>query len=219
MSSCGQTCAECTGWSEYSLDAQVILLVLLSFNSYQSLHDLSLLVTKPTKWHVCPAKTQISLGICPVWLESSLSARRKLWSLATHWAHSEDWSNWVDAQADLSLHWAHRSFCSFWHAVAHMISWRTLANLSMPDSMVYFQQLFVFKFCQIRLLYVCLICSLTSQSTTMVISRWPVNLSTLFLGRLRCKSSTSIRLLCSKLKHKGARNNEVWILHGQKKTR
>ena len=25
-----------------------------------------------TKWHVCLAKTQISLGICPVWSESSL---------------------------------------------------------------------------------------------------------------------------------------------------
>ena len=24
-------------------------------------------MTKPTKWHVGPAKTQISLGICPVW--------------------------------------------------------------------------------------------------------------------------------------------------------
>ena len=56
-------------------------------------HDvsqLSSLVTKPTKWHVCPAKTQISLGICPVWSESSLSAWRKLRSLATHSAHSED---------------------------------------------------------------------------------------------------------------------------------
>ena len=28
-------------------------------------------MTKPTKWHVCPAKTQISLGICPPWSESS----------------------------------------------------------------------------------------------------------------------------------------------------
>ena len=36
------------------------------------------------------AKTQISLGIRPVWPESSLSAWRKLESLATHWAHSED---------------------------------------------------------------------------------------------------------------------------------
>ena len=51
---------------------------------------MSRLVTKPTKWHVRSAKTQISLGIHPVWSESSLSAWRKLRSLATHWAHSED---------------------------------------------------------------------------------------------------------------------------------
>ena len=47
-------------------------------------------MTKPTKWHVRQAKTQISLGIRPVWSESLLSAWRKLRSLATHWAHSED---------------------------------------------------------------------------------------------------------------------------------
>ena len=47
-------------------------------------------MTKPTKWHVRPAKTQISLGIRPVWSESSLSAIRKLGSLATHGAHSKD---------------------------------------------------------------------------------------------------------------------------------
>ena len=35
-------------------------------------------------------KTQISQGICPVWSASSLSAWRKLGSLATHWTHSED---------------------------------------------------------------------------------------------------------------------------------
>ena len=52
--------------------------------------NLSRLMTKPTKWHVRPAKTPISLGIRPVWSESSLSARRKLGSLATQWAHSED---------------------------------------------------------------------------------------------------------------------------------
>ena len=39
---------------------------------------------------VRPAKTQITLGIHPVLSESSLSAWRKLGSLATHWAHSED---------------------------------------------------------------------------------------------------------------------------------
>ena len=40
--------------------------------------------------HVHPAKTRISLGIPPVWSESSLSAWRKLGSLATHWEHSEN---------------------------------------------------------------------------------------------------------------------------------
>ena len=39
---------------------------------------------------VRPAKTQISLGIRPVWSETSLSAWRKHVSLATHWAHRED---------------------------------------------------------------------------------------------------------------------------------
>ena len=30
---------------------------------------------------------------------------KKGWSLATHKAHSELWSDWADAQANLSLHW------------------------------------------------------------------------------------------------------------------
>ena len=45
---------------------------------------------KTNKMSVRPAETQISLGIRPVWSESSLSAWRKLGSLATHWVHSED---------------------------------------------------------------------------------------------------------------------------------
>ena len=77
-------------------------------------------MTKPTMWVVCPAKTQISLGIHSVWSESSLSTWRKLGSLATHWAHSEDWSDWADAQADLSLRWAHMPFCWFCHDAAQM---------------------------------------------------------------------------------------------------
>ena len=64
-------------------------------------------MTKPTKWPVRPAMTRISLGICPVWSESSLSAWRNIGPLATHWAHSKDWSDWVDAKADPSLRWAH----------------------------------------------------------------------------------------------------------------
>ena len=69
-------------------------------------------ITKPTKW-VCPARIQISLGIRPVWSEYSLSAWRKLGSLATHLAHSEDWSDWANAQADLSLRGMHSHFVGF----------------------------------------------------------------------------------------------------------
>ena len=74
-------------WKEY--------LPVSSVHSCQSLHSwhthyMSHVMRKPTKWHVLPAKTQISLGIRPVWSGSSLSAWRKLGSLAAHWMHSED---------------------------------------------------------------------------------------------------------------------------------
>ena len=79
-------------------------------------------MTKLTKWHVRPAKTQISLGIRPDWSESSLSTWGKLMSLAIIRAHNEQrtlWSDWADSQADLSLSWAQRSFCWFCHEAAH----------------------------------------------------------------------------------------------------
>ena len=49
---------------------------------------------RANKMMCVPSRTQISLGICPVWSESSPSAWRKLESLITHWAHSKDWSDW-----------------------------------------------------------------------------------------------------------------------------
>ena len=45
---------------------------------------LSKSMKKPTTWHVRTAKTQISLGMHPVWSESSLSAWRMRGSLATY---------------------------------------------------------------------------------------------------------------------------------------
>ena len=50
----------------------------------------SRLMTKPTKWPLRAAKTQISLGFHPVWSEPSLSTWRNIGSSATHWAHCED---------------------------------------------------------------------------------------------------------------------------------
>ena len=83
---------------------------------------------QPTKWHVRPAKTQISLGIRSAWSESSLSAWRKLGSLATNWLSVQRrlWSDWADAQADLSFRWAHMPFCWFCQEAAHNVnSWLT----------------------------------------------------------------------------------------------
>ena len=79
-------------------------------------HYISHLMTKPTKWHVRPLKTQIGLGIHPVWSESSLWAWRKLGFLATHWLHSEDsWLVCAAVQADQSLLGA--------HAILFVLSW------------------------------------------------------------------------------------------------
>ena len=56
----------------------------IQLSQFEPPHD------KTNEMSVCPAKTQISLGIRPVWSESSVSAWRKLVSLTTHWAHNED---------------------------------------------------------------------------------------------------------------------------------
>ena len=64
---------------------------------------------KTNKVSVRPAKTQISLGIRPVWSESSLSAWRKFEPLAIHWAHSQD----SDQTERMSLRWAHSHIVGF----------------------------------------------------------------------------------------------------------
>ena len=74
-----------------------------SFSRLQVAFQMSRYTIKQKQLPVRPAKTQISLCIRPVWSESSLPARRNLGSITGHWAHSEDWPYWADAQADLSL--------------------------------------------------------------------------------------------------------------------
>ena len=68
---------------------------------------------KMNKMACAPAKTQISLGIRPVWSESSLSALRKSGSLATHWAHSEDSDQSGRMPRLICPRWAHMPFCWF----------------------------------------------------------------------------------------------------------
>ena len=62
-----------TECGEYVNNPNIRLTVILNNWTSFGLSNLSILqkklsrlVTKPTKWHVHPAKTQISLGICPV---------------------------------------------------------------------------------------------------------------------------------------------------------
>ena len=75
--------------------------------------EMSRIVTKPTKWHVSPAKTQISLGIRQVWTGFAVRVK-KAWVLSyTLSAQRRLWSDWADAQADLSLRWAHNHFVGF----------------------------------------------------------------------------------------------------------
>ena len=76
-------------------------------SKYELQHD------KTNNVAVRPAKTQISLGIRPVWSESLLSAWRKLGSLATHWAHSEDsdQNGWMPRL--ICLCWANSHFVGF----------------------------------------------------------------------------------------------------------
>ena len=81
-------------------------------------------MTKPTKWPVCPVKTQISLVIRPVWSESSL---------CTQWVAKDPnvsscvqqrlirlggWPGWSEPLLGAQ----HRSFCWFCHAAAHFIT-------------------------------------------------------------------------------------------------
>ena len=71
--------------SRWNMDMNIIKSLILKLDLWNEPHH-----AKTNKIICAPAKTQISLGIRPVWSESVLSAWRKLGSLATHWVHSED---------------------------------------------------------------------------------------------------------------------------------
>ena len=64
---------------------------------------MSCLMTKLTKWPVRPAKTQISLGIRPVWSVFAV-CMKKAWVLSYPLrAQQRLCSDWADAQAESSL--------------------------------------------------------------------------------------------------------------------
>ena len=81
------------------------------------------------------AQLESARGIRPVWSESLLSAWRKLGSLATHWAHSEDSDQTGQMPRLISLHWVHSHFVGFVvrrlkyfsHENGSVLTWSTTA--------------------------------------------------------------------------------------------
>ena len=76
-------------------------------------------MTKPTKW-LC-IQRRLRSGHPPSLIRVFAVRMKKAWALSyTLSTHPWLWSDWADAQADLSLCWAHISFCWFCRAAAHM---------------------------------------------------------------------------------------------------
>ena len=114
---------------------------LLNLNYYRDcrfepLHD------KTNNMSVRPAKTQISLGICPVWLQFLLCAQWVAKNPRFLHAGSEDWSDWADAQADPSLRWAHSHFVGF--VMSRLIFSHTKV-FSLPEIWPWFWLLFIYR--------------------------------------------------------------------------
>ena len=73
-------------------------------------------MTKLTKWHVRPAKTNQPGRLIGIFAERSMGSRvPKLSSCGQR----RLWSDWANAQAD--LRWAHMLFCWFCHALVIML--------------------------------------------------------------------------------------------------
>ena len=96
---------------------------------YEPQHD------KTNKMSVVPAKTQISLGFRPVW--SVFAVRmKKPWVLSYPMsAQRRLWSDWADAQADLSVRWAHTRFVVF--VMSLLIYFPPLFKLSLMQNSLY----------------------------------------------------------------------------------
>ena len=142
-------------------------------------------MTKQTKWPMCRAKTQI------IWIsaksdQSLLPAWRNYLSMASHRAHSEDWSDWVNAQVDLSLRWAHKSFCVFSQLAANFKRMepydskmgRKCTNIILTEKILYFHkdtsklylkpletQLLLFLF----FFFICIICNICHFQPTWLL--------------------------------------------------
>ena len=137
----------CPGWSKSSLGAQpfcwfchmaarvwkisnrTVLRSLFSWHSWNAFLSpvkiglnslkMSRLMTKQTKWHVRPAKTQISLSIRPVW--SVFTVRmKKAWILSYPLSAQQRLIRLIRCPGWSSFRWGHMPFCWFCHEAAQI---------------------------------------------------------------------------------------------------
>ena len=106
------------GELKIGLCSQVVFIWRVSFrDSLKHLcqfdKNMSHLMTKQTKWSVRPVKTQISLGIRPVWYELLLCAHWVAQDPIFLHADSEGSDQTGDAEADLNLRWRICHFVGF----------------------------------------------------------------------------------------------------------
>ena len=113
VSSCGQRrlirLGRCPCWSESSLGAQVLLKVC--HKADHNRYYMSQSMTKPTQSLVCPAKIQISLGMCPVQSVFTVCF------ISNHLQADRDDSGQTRQMSRPGC----RSFCRFFHAPAPIL--------------------------------------------------------------------------------------------------
>ena len=103
------------GMKQYALPWLLVAVMLgkVSFVSYKCGGPSELRHDKTNKMTVRPEKTRISLGgssLIRVFAVHSMCSYRPKLSSCGQWRL---WSDWADAQPDLSLHWAHSHFVGF----------------------------------------------------------------------------------------------------------
>ena len=97
-----------------------------SYTLLEPAHD------KTYKMACAPSEDSDHPGHPPSLIRISAVAMKKAWVLSYPLsAQQRLWSDWADAQADLSLRWATMSFCWFCRAVAHLC-------ITLPDQALHF---------------------------------------------------------------------------------
>ena len=103
---------------------------------WQKKAQMSRLMTKPTK-ECAPSEDSDQPGHPPSLIRVFAVCMMTAWTLSYPLsAQRRLWSDWADAQADLSLHCAHMPFCWFRHEAAQMLN--TESGISLKETVLTF---------------------------------------------------------------------------------